>query len=1128
VIRGALLVAFLFSSLLAALFAGAASTALPDVVLGFDDLAPGRLTSQLQDRGGLGQGVLFASPFDHGFSFTNGAVEPGKVRFNCGSTPDVEASSAARSGGQVAMLGSCGVEEKRYGTFGVFPRWRTRLTIYVRAISTSVTSGSFVLTAYDYRRNPIATRSVDTAGGGGWQSITVTASAPSIAYFALYWDKSVFGSAMLALDDLTYDQPEVPPAPQISISRADGSRGVVVHQGETVAVDFTVTRWNGSVGNVALQTDVLNPEIDAASFSPNPAGGTQTKLLLHARINPDVDSATSTSKVTATPLASSAGTSPDSHSFPLDVLPVFGFRPIEVNLPACTPTTVPTGLSVAEGFRQPITLAASVAPALVDATLTPASYVPGFSGVSELKLYARPKWLTSLQDAVVTVTASSPGYPTRRGRIILHRVPSQIEQVVADLPGRTIPVTELETQRFLKPPDRIAIRGVGFCPGTKVEFGNKHAVVAPVSISQDGIRMVVDVPRLATDGPIGVILPGGQRLLTKERFAVRSFRHERGFSWVNRAGRSIGWDEFVEVFGYDQTHLSVDACPFVPFVRCDVTTPEPSPLAVAFFAFVRGVGTKGLCFGMSTASLRIAHQVVPLSFFSPIAKTIWELPGVLGSAEMERYIHKMHLLQMSYQLIFRRNTGYPSASAFHDDLVDELRRHEAAIVGFRSGESGHAVVAYDVQELGGGAFDVLTYNPNDPYDVGEADGSDAAADLHRAAEERSTLHVRADGSWSFSEFGWSGPATKLYLIPYREIPFQPKLPQNLAEAAALLFIVDATGSARIAQVTNPAGQSLFAPGGRDNLRAFPGASVLAPLDSREGPNPTLLLPASGTYTVTLRGRGRGAYSAGFLSRGLEALVQGQAAGSRSSTQVTLDGKAGSLTSAGDGRPLATTLVARARDGSFHTATLRSSGGAGSKDTLAFDGARDLVTVRHSGPAAAVSLELGWTGSKSLPTAFTSPALRIGPGETLTFAPGRWQALDSQGVSLTQTRADGSKATRTLRSVGRATAVIRSLKLRRKLSGRRLTLTLTGRVVGRGRADALATVTFLLLRGKRVVARSSASLPAPRLGHPVTWRSTRLRPGRYTAVTAVTVLSGRPGSIARSAAGRATRLAFSLP
>ncbi len=1123
--------------LLSGLLAGAANTALPDTVQTFDDLSPGEVTTQLENRPGPGQGVIFGRPANFGFTKTKDtqaggpAVGQGEVsRFVCGA-PSVAASDRARSGGKIARVG-CGTEFGAYGTFGLLPRWRTKLTVYVQAFTPGFGPGTFVLTAYDYRRNPIATQTTETAAGPtGWQPLTITTGSPRIAYFAVYLNRIEAGGIIVGIDDLTYDQPSVPPDPQISFSRVDGSSDVIVHQGETASVDFRVTRWNGSVGNVALTTDALNPEIDAASFSPNPAAGTLSKLFLHAAINPAFDGdfgpELPLSRATATPLSTNAGTTPDSHTFPLGVLPVFGFRPVAdknaVDLPACTPTTIPTGLSVAGGFQQPISLKADVTPALVDATLSTTTYTSGFSGVSEVKLYARPDWLTSFQDAVLTITASSPGYPTRRTQITLRRTATRIEDVVADVPGRTIPVTELETQQFVKPAQKIVIRGVGFCPGTTVEFGNKHAIAGPDTVSADGIRIAVRVPRLATSGRLTVIGPSGNRVSTGRLFFVKSYRNQHGFSFVNRAGRVITWNEFVEVFGNDATHFSVDACPWLPLVKCDVTTPLPSPLAVAFYLYAANVGTKGLCFGMSVASLRLTRGAVPLSDFRPLAKTVWELPGPSGpSATLNDYIHKMHLLQHSIQLtIYRKKLPYDTSAAFHDDLVDQLRRNEAAVIGFRSGESGHAVVAYDIRERGGGNFDVLAYNPNDPFVGGDGD---AAADAHKTAEDNSTLRVNANNTWSFAELGWSGTADTLYLIPYAAIPFQPRIPEDLSE----LWYFAATGSGRVSQVTNEAGQDLFVPGGRDNIRAFPGARVLAPLDSREGPNPTVILPTGRTYTASITGRARREYSAGFFSQGLTALVEGRATAGLVD-RVTVNGKAGSLSFQTGGRaePVAVTLVASASDGSIRTATLRTTSARGATDTLAFDRARGVVSVRHQGPSAAISVELGWTGKQALPTAFTSTQLRIGSGETLAFSPGSWRALGSRAVTLTQTRASGSRITRTLRSAARATVAIRALTLKRKVSGRRATVSLTGRVVGAGRNDALATVTFLLMRGKQVVARSTTSVAAAELARPVTWRTKRLRPGRYTVVAAVTVLSGRTGSVALSSTSRSKRISFTV-
>jgi hypothetical protein len=1129
--------AALAAGLVAAVVAGAAHPALPDHVVTFDNVAPGKLTSQLRDDGGAGEGVVFGSPLDYGFFFTDTQQSGPDVgqrrvsRFACGA-PTVAPSERARSGDRVARIG-CGTEFGAYGAFGVLPRWRSKLTVYVQAFDAGFAPATFVLTAYDYQRTPISTRTMTSAAGPtGWQPLTVTSGTPTIAYFAVYLNRAEAGGRVVGIDDVTYDQPSTPPTPQISLSRADGSVPVIVHQGETRAVDFEITRWNGSTGNVELKIEALNPEIDAASFAPNPAGGTTSKLFLHARVDPlfagdsggRSGSDFPASRVTATPLAASAGSTTDSHSFPLGVLPIFALRPpSEADLSRCVRTSVSSGLSVAPGFAQPISLAASVrrldgSPSGIEAVVDPAVYRSGFSSVPEVRLYAsagEPR-----ADGVLVLTASSPGYPTRQAAIRLKHVPPRVEGVFTDSPGSTT-VTRVTTEEFLAPPQRVRIRGTGFCTGTVVEFGNQKARSTPDSIAADGRSMRVPVHRLATNGPIAVLLSTGERVVTTNWRDVDTYRARDGFAFPNRAGRGLTWSEFVGLFGWDQTHLPIDLCPFLPGVDCGLTTPMPSPLAGLFWAHV-GRPTSGLCFGLSAASLRMREQDPAPSRFG--GRGIHDLGDPVDTdTPFNSFLHQMQVLQHSVQMTNFRKRTFASQRALFDALAGELRRHQPVIVGFaRPGQKdGHAIVAYDIRERGDD-FDILAYDPNNPYRTKEAGSADPSGEEHAAADAASTLHV-ANGGWSYPGLGWRGSVDGIYVIPSTAVFERPILPQRVAE-----LVVFASGGAAVGQVRSESGAELFG-GGRLNRRDFPGVSVLAPLDSREGANPTVLLPTGRRYRVDLRRTRTGKYAAAFVNARVSGFVTGDAGRAGPVTAVTVDTAARSLNVTGGIGPRFATLVVKGPASSFRTVTLRTSAQPAASDTIAIDPARGTVTVRHHGPPGAISVELGWIGKAAPPRAFSSTALRIRPGETLTLTSDRWQSLGAGAgaVRATRTAAGGSRTSVRLPNVARATVSLAGLRLDRRISGRRATLTLRGRLVGLGRRDAVATATVEVRRGGRTIVRLQTPLTGSALARPVSWTTTRLRPGRYTAVAVVAILSGRSGSIARTLTGRSTRVSFTI-
>lgn len=1136
------LLAFVSAALLATMLASAASTALPDKVLDFDDVAPGKLTTQLRDRGGSGQGAEFGSPLDYGFYFTDGSIGQGLVKRSACGAPFVERSGGARSGDRVARLG-CGTEYQRYGTFGVLPRWRTKLTAHVRVITPGLDPGTFTLTAYDYRRNPIDTQTTTATGGEAWKPLTITVGKPSIAYFALYWNRVEAGGLELALDDLTFDQPETPPAPQISISRSDGSRGIVVHQGQTVTADFEITRWNGSAGSVSLSTGFLNPEIDAASFGPNPVAGTQSKLFLHARVsdNPSFGGVTSIETVVATPLSPSAGSTTDANTFPLDVLPVFDFwqRGATVDLPPCVPTTVLAGLSVAPGFSQPISLDASVrresgAPTGITARIEPATYTAGFSKPPEVTIVA--PGTEPLQDAVLSLTASSPGYPTRRAAVKLRRVGPSIEAVVADLPGRTIPVTATLTQQFVRPAERIVIRGRGFCSSKPlVQFGNPSAIEPAESVSADGARLTVSVPRDATTGPIFV-----RTLLGSAESApvqVASYRNRDGFNFANYASqRPYTFDELTSAYGQGQTYWVVDSCWYVPFKTCRALRPNPFALAVA--GAIRDFGKNGLCFGFSLGSIRLREGWVSLEYFRPVPKSpppktleetteedrrkpkfVWE---VLQYWSTDDLIRRMHLYQLSREVDDLRDHGYESPVRFRDRLRRELRNEDPVLISFQYGNKGHAIVAYDVVDYARGRFDIMTYDPNRPYGTGEEGDTIAAAKAHADAEEGSIMRVLPDGTWSYPGLGWSGDMEDLTMMPLSSIPETPRLSYKIPNIAVAM----ATGAGRVAQVTNAAGETLLRPSGRNNLAAFPGAVVLAPLDSREGANPKVLLPSRAKVDVTVGGRGAGAFSAAVLNSRLTALVQGTTRPG-ATDRITLDGRAGSLTfAAGAGaKPIVATLVSRTGATSARTVTLRTTSFAGGADSLSITRGGS-VSVRHTGAATRVVLELGGVEKSGAPAAFVTPRIRIGAGETLALSP-RWESLGERTLSVTLTPAGGAARTITVRDAARAAVRIEKPRLGAKVAAGKATLSIAARVAGPVGRDAQTTVTFVVLRGTRAVASTTMPATPESLRRGVVWRTKRLPGGRYTLVGGVTAFAPAGGGVVLEDASRSARIAFAV-
>jgi hypothetical protein len=410
------------------------------------------------------------------------------------------------------------------------------------------------------------------------------------------------------------------------------------------------------------------------------------------------------------------------------------------------------------------------------------------------------------------------------------------------------------------------------------------------------------VPRDATSGPITVRNTLGNA--ESAPIPVVSYRNRDGFNFANYASQQpYGFGDLEIAYGREQTYWLVDTCWYAPLYSC--YSLKPNPFVVAFAAAIADLANGGLCFGLGLASIRLREGWEPLRDYRPVPKdpppktleeaaeedrrrpkSAWEIKKDLRT---DRLVRRMHLYQVSKEVNELRDHEAESPAGFRDRLWRELRNEDPVLITFEDGNSGHAIVAYDLVDYAPGRFDIVAYDPNRPYDTGEEGDTISAARAHRDDEEGSNLRV----------FERHLVVSVLRLVRLDGQAHDAPPPIHSADPEAVLnapkiSLALATGAGRIAQVTNAAGKTLLRPSGDNNLKAFPGAVVLAPLDRREGPNPTILLPVDGKYDVTVGGRRAGSYTAGFLNGRLSALVQASTR-SGAADRVTLDGRAGTLT-----------------------------------------------------------------------------------------------------------------------------------------------------------------------------------------------------------------------------------------
>jgi len=96
--------------------------------------------------------------------------------------------------------------------------------------------------------------------------------------------------------------------------------------------------------------------------------------------------------------------------------------------------------------------------------------------------------------------------------------------------------------------------------------------------------------------------------------------------------------------------------------------------------------------------------------------------------------------------------------------------------------SGHVVVAYEIVDQAGGAFDILVYDPNDPFtpipstdDAQGGEDSDTTGQAHQFLVDHCTIHVTGDGHWSYPAQQDTGTVDELTPVSSTIIPLHPTM-----------------------------------------------------------------------------------------------------------------------------------------------------------------------------------------------------------------------------------------------------------------------------------------------------------------------------------------------------------------
>ena len=972
------------------------------VLINFEAQPEGTIISdQFADLGG-GQGVAFAG------------LQPVVTTVPAGQLPE---------GTHVLDISNCPACEFPVADLvGRFTRTVTDVTVSAGMFADPAGApasqpAELTLIAFDAGHAVLATSDPITVvpGAGFGSSIAVHDAAGTIASFEITARANIDAIKRIGVASVAFTT-AASGAPDFALSLAQAV--LELAPTETVTDVVSIEPFNGARGNATLSVQGL-PAGTTATFSPNPVSSSSVLTLTAAPDTP-LTTGTVAAVISAVPADTSLGVFTRTVVLGVSLrneftIGVSGSSLVEVA--PCTPVIVT--LLVARqvtAISRTIVLSIGGVPQSVvasfDSTTLGAPPGGGLINTVELTLVASEQPFT---DAQITVRADLDSIHEQT-TFTLHLVPGQVDDV-SPLSGRT--------PQALTPGTTVTVVGKGFCPGSEVAFGNDIipsgtrlvplAVAQPTTIAADGRSLQVEVPDLATDGPLTVITPGGHSYPSTQSFTVNSYRNVNGFSSANPRGTGYGFDDVSDEFGDDQTHL-------LGII--------PDPLAALFAGLAdQFLAGKGVCFGYCLGTLRFMDGTESFSSFPPPKSfDVWQLDSAHNP--LAHLLHLLHLVQLSAEFLHywalqvSHHIGLSVTASGGSDIRDQiesaLRSNSNPLISISFGTKGHVLAAYDVRDdpqHGPNAFNILLYDPDVPFadapylTPGElSENSDGAT--HLKNWQVSSILVFEDGNWIYGLGKHSGDITNIVVAPPDSIPHNPTLPTTLTGAFLLLF-----GDAAVtSQVSDNAGHRLLQPDGsynRDAATRLPDSARFLPLSGR-GDAELFVVSGTGPITQTMHAAADGSFRHWALGRDFGARLWNLSGRRGSDDEVTVDleNKAIAIRTWNAHTPIQVRLHARHGE-EVRTAHLSTNTFRGTADRLSYDDSAPAFTYFHAGAPTHYDLTLEGTSSNSGP--FHLRHQRIGTGDTVVLAPSDWHDLAHTPATLKRIRADGSTTVKTVTS-----------------------------------------------------------------------------------------------------------------
>ncbi len=1055
----------------------------------FEDCLPTGTAVTTQYSDGV-RGLEFGTPVDLGFAFPkDGTKGDARCVGMSGPVKLVSPPDGYRMHSPTSVLaaGSIGCAAGEFSVEAILIRCPTVCLSVSGFLGTGSNIGqmSFSIRGFDADGTAISTSTVDQGSdstGGAQVPFSVTGGG-------LQWVLiKVVGSSPLWVDDLTYAN-DPAAQPSFAVTADTYIPLVVVSPSTPQSQSLHLTRANGSSGTVTFVATGLPAGVTASFNPPSYAGAsvgaTVVTYTAGAGAVPgrDVDVTLAGDGAGVPAVGTGAGVVQKVQvavtvSFPLGLI-----RP---STAPCTPQSRNLRMQVRPGF---VGAVAVVAAFIDDATATPIT-APGwavtvtpatvsFDGSGTTADVAL-SWSTpsALPTSGVTldVTATVVGQPADT---------HSIRASMADLK----PSVQSATRNLVPPlgtaqqASTFTVVAAGFCTGSMVKVGNDQAM-APLgagvpgggvfsSTGPDFSTFTVTTPTYATSGAVFVIPAGNGIPVAAGPATVRTYRNTDAFSFHNFSINDLTYDDMVRAFGHDQMYDTLNPC-----WPADCSFDFRDPVAMMWTAIVRaftvGATGSGHCYGISVTDLRLHNGALAVKSLPP--RTSDTIYGLTQSPELTQLLLAAHLQQFSVEMfgeeLKQSAQNVLGSSLFRLRLVDALK-HGPAVIAVRDGlDEGHVVLAYGIEDLGGGHWLIDVYDSNREYTPEE--DTDTTGATHVLRHDGSRISID-DSGWAFDmdsgkHWGgsWANLNSGIMVLPYSFVQTPMHIPSlsNLSTLAGSIFTFGSTGA-----VTGPTASPV-------SLEELPAGAVPLTLGS-SGAGGVVSVP--GTGVLRLKATANAPYQVGVFGPAGASTVATTAETGSTDTVAPLAGgvsftagAAPAPTSAGAGKAVTLTSVGLT-SAQRVSVTLAGTAGSGATVSLAVAGGQVVASAGSGGSLLLTVTTVPVKNARSARAQTATLALDLRAGETVTapvlaVATGAPLVARITGPDGSRTLAVrgrvlraavlGTPVVRTTTKAGKATSIA-TFPVRSVLAG--ATGTAVVQVTLKGRVVATRTVNLARLR-----------------------------------------------------------------